>query len=87
MQATERTSMIVQGTTTNSIFGVRPDRRAEVLRTYWRNGEHHHALRDTETDEQFESPAIFWEEARGEGEDDSTERGLGSLSAERRLNY
>lgn len=47
----------------NEYFGATEGRQCEILRTYFRNGEHHHSLRDVVTGETFASPAIFWSES------------------------
>jgi hypothetical protein len=46
-------------TITSDYWGLREGDEAEIVRTYWRNGEHHHRLRRADGT-TFESPAIFW---------------------------
>ncbi|QST02168.1 hypothetical protein IMZ31_22205 (plasmid) [Pontibacillus sp. ALD_SL1] len=44
------------------IFGALKDRKCEVLKEDFYNGEGHYVLKDVKTGEVFESPDVFWGE-------------------------
>jgi hypothetical protein len=56
------TSTIVYPSTVSDYWGASEGRTCDLLREYFRNGEHHMSLRDRVTGEVFTSPSIFWTE-------------------------
>lgn len=49
----------VYGAETNSLFDVVKNKKCEVLKSYWYNGEGYYKLKD-EDGKVFDSPDIFW---------------------------
>lgn len=56
--------MIVIGNTNNSIFNVSCDKRCDVLKSFFYNGENWYKLKEINNDKVFNSPSIFWDKIK-----------------------
>ena len=56
--------MIVVGNTNNSIFNVSCDKKCNVLRSFFYNGEGWYKLKEEGSDKVFNSPSILWDKVK-----------------------
>lgn len=60
--ARPRKEKFVIGRKTCELFDVFEGRECRVLDHYFMNGESWYTLKDIQTNEKFDSPAVFWKE-------------------------